>query len=135
MSSSVEIRLQQNKRSELKRCYSAGSGGNAEEEASADAQPKQAANKKSGFAQIMNNTANGFVTVSVYFADIISDVQVLVLLYDSGNMAWAVLSLFFLVAQFVAIYVRVLPYLWTTFVQTVTFISGISTLAAPLVRY
>ena len=59
--------------------------------------------------------ASGLVEVTVYFADIISDVQVLMLLYSTGNITAAWLSLLFLVAQFLVIYVRVLPYLDTTF--------------------
>ena len=110
----AELKVQQARRTELEAVLKdAGSGESAEQ--SSDAPAKKPSASKSGFSQILNNTANGFVTVSVYFADIISDVQVLVLLYDTGNMTWALLSLFFLVAQFVAIYVRVLPYLRTTF--------------------
>ena len=41
--------------------------------------------------------------------------QVLMLLYNTGNVVSAVLSLLFLIAQFMVIYVRVLPYLRTTF--------------------
>ena len=37
------------------------------------------------------------------------------LLYNTGNVVAAVLSLLFLVAQFAVIYIRVLPYLHTTF--------------------
>ena len=80
--------------------------------------PKKQASSTGNFSHVAKNTANGFVTVSVYFADVVSDVQVLVLLYESGNTAWAHIALFFLIAQFFAIYIRVLPYLHSTFGAT-----------------
>ena len=108
----LEAQLQtlKGRRAELEKILAnAGSG-----EQSASSAKKKAA-VKSELAQALSNTANGLVTVSVYFADVISDVQVLMLLYKSGNTTWGHMSLFFLVAQFAVIYIRVLPYLQTTF--------------------
>ena len=108
----AELKEQTAKRAELEKILAnAGS----EEKDEGPAPKKGGPMKKSNAAEIMSNTANGFVTVSVYFADVISDVQVLAMLYNTGNLLWAALSLFFLVAQFVAIYVRVLPYFYTNF--------------------
>ena len=90
--------------------------GSADDQQASD-KPK-AVSAKSEFSVMMNNMANGLVEVSVYFADIISDIQVLKLLYDTGNITSAFLSFTFLVAQFFVIYIRVLPYLQTTFGET-----------------
>ena len=38
-----------------------------------------------------------------------------VLLWDSGNLAWCLEAVFFLVAQYVVVYFRVLPYMRNTF--------------------
>lgn len=108
-----QLKLQQSRRDELEKVLEAV--GNADEE-SADSQAKKAAAPaKSDFSIFMNNMSAGLVEVSVYFADIISDVQVLMLLYETGFIVEAILSLLFLVAQFAVIYIRVLPYLNTTF--------------------
>ena len=50
-----------------------------------------------------------------YFADILSDVQVIQLLWESTNYVWSLMSLFLLVNQFFIVYLRCLPYLKTTF--------------------
>ena len=70
---------------------------------------------KSTFVQIMTKAANGIMTVILYFADLMSDLGVVQLLLDSGNMLWAYMSILILIAQFVAVYARVLPYLSATF--------------------
>lgn len=107
----AQVEVQRAKRAELEKVLE--DMGTSEAPSAAPA--KKEAEPKSEFATFVKNMATGFVTVSVYFADIISDLQVLFLLYDSGNLTWAALSLFFLIAQFLAIYVRVLPYLRSTF--------------------
>ncbi len=63
----------------------------------------------------LRSSVNGLATVAIYFADIISDVQVLMLLLRTGNTVWAVEAGCLLVLQYVAVYLRVLPYLQTTF--------------------
>lgn len=70
---------------------------------------------RSTFMQVVTNAANGVMTVTLYFADLISDLQVVQLLFDSGNAVWAWMSCAILVAQFIVVYIRVLPYLSTTF--------------------
>ena len=61
------------------------------------------------------SSANGLATVAIYFADIYSDIQVMLLLYRTNNLIWATEAAFFLVAQYVAVYLRVLAYLNGTF--------------------
>lgn len=70
---------------------------------------------KSSFMQAVTRAANGILAVSLYFADIISDIQVLQLLWSTGNYTWGVMSVFLLLLQFVVVYARVLPYLSSTF--------------------
>ena len=70
---------------------------------------------KGPIMQLLIRTATGVMAISLYFADIISDVQVLTLLYTTGNLLWAAISLFLLVAQFLIVWLRVLPYLASTF--------------------
>ena len=76
---------------------------------------RRTAVRGSGLMLALKGSANGLLTVSIYFADIISDVQVLLLLWSSGNRVWAIEAAVLLVAQYVAVYLRVLPYLRTTF--------------------
>ena len=65
--------------------------------------------------QVITRTFTGVMAISLYFADIISDIQVIQLLWNTKNWVWAWMSIFLLVAQFVVVYLRVLPYLSTTF--------------------
>ncbi len=51
----------------------------------------------------------------LYFADVFSDIEVTVLLFESGMVAYAAIAGALLVLQFVAVYLRVLPYLHATF--------------------
>ena len=60
-------------------------------------------------------TFGGVMAISLYFADLISDIQVLTLLWQTGNYLWSWMSLFLLVAQFFVVYIRVIPYLSSTF--------------------
>ena len=70
---------------------------------------------KSTFVQVLTNAANGVMTVTLYFADLVSDLQVVQLMFDTGNFWWGVVSAFILIAQFIAVYVRVIPYLGNNF--------------------
>ena len=70
---------------------------------------------KSTFMTVVQNAANGVMTVALYFADLVSDLQVVQLLFDSGAMIWGLMSAFILIAQFIVVYVRVIPYLASTF--------------------
>ena len=64
---------------------------------------------------VLKNSFTGFVAVFMFFADMASDVAVIVLLWKTGNFAWAISAVFFLVAQFVVMQFRVLPYMRNTF--------------------
>lgn len=109
MALEAELKAEQARRDELESVLeAAGAGAGAGEQPAASAVKKRASGK-SEFGQMMNNMANGFVTVTVYFADIVSDVQVVVLLWKTKNFAWAWMSIFFLIAQFVAICARARP--------------------------
>ena len=58
---------------------------------------------------------NGLITVWLYFADVLSDVEVTLLLFAAGELTFAIIAATLLVAQFIAVYLRVLPYLSSTF--------------------
>ena len=64
---------------------------------------------------ILKNSANGFISVYIFFLDVYSDIQVIVLLWDTGNLVWCAMATFCLVAQYVVVYFRVLPYMRNTF--------------------
>ena len=70
---------------------------------------------KSALLQILMRSANGIFSVGLYFADLISDVQVSVLLWTTGNYTWSGIGIFLLVFQFLIVELRVLPYLQSTF--------------------
>ena len=70
---------------------------------------------QSSFMKTVMRSAAGIMAISIYFADLISDVQVLQLLWVTENYLWAASSLCLLVAQFLVVYLRVIPYLNTTF--------------------
>lgn len=59
-------------------------------------------------------SSNGVMSVSLYFADLLSDLQVAELLYNTGNMLWAGLSVALLCLQFMVVQLRVMPYLQST---------------------
>ena len=69
----------------------------------------------SALVQVLARSANGFLVVSLYFMDVYSDVQVVQLLVTTKNFTWAAMSITVLVLQFMVVYVRVLPYLSSTF--------------------
>lgn len=67
------------------------------------------------FMNTFINTCTGVFAICLYFADIISDVQVVSLLWSCKLFGWAVASCSLLVVQFLIVYLRVLPYLQNTF--------------------
>ena len=70
---------------------------------------------KGPLMQLLLRTVTGVMAISLYFADIISDVQVVQLLWSSDNYTWAWMSIFLLVLQFFVVWLRVIPYLHSTF--------------------
>ena len=50
-----------------------------------------------------------------FLQDVVSDVEVTLLLFSSGEDAFAYVACSLLVLQFIAVYLRVLPYLSSTF--------------------
>ena len=69
----------------------------------------------SGILKVLNNSFNGGISVYLFFLDVSSDIAVCVLLLDTKNYAWAVMAFFFLIAQYIVVYFRVLPYMRNTF--------------------
>ena len=65
--------------------------------------------------QSVMRAATGALAVSLYYADLASDVQVTALLFMTGNYLWACMSSSLLFLQFIVVYVSVLPYLRMTF--------------------
>ena len=59
--------------------------------------------------QVVTRAANGIMSVSLYFADLLSDLSVVDLLWTTNNLLWAWLSIAILVLQFVVVYLRVIP--------------------------
>ena len=76
---------------------------------------------------VFRTSLNGLVAVWLYFADVISDIQVMLLLHaasklegeDGGDdvrmLRFAIIAASLLALQFVVVYLRVLPYLSATF--------------------
>ena len=73
---------------------------------------------RSNFMVVLQRSTNGLIAIALYFADLISDVSVMLLLIEAGDVIWASEAAVLLFAQFVAVYFRVLPYLRTTFGRT-----------------
>lgn len=69
----------------------------------------------SGILKVLNNSFNGGISVYLFFLDVSSDIAVCVLLLDTKNYTWAVMAFFFLIAQYIVVYFRVLPYMRNTF--------------------
>ena len=65
-------------------------------------------------AKVFRRALNGLITVWLYFADVISDVEVMVLLYSAGLYSYASIAFALLWVQFVFVWLRVLPYLEAT---------------------
>lgn len=64
---------------------------------------------------ILKNTISGVLTIYLYFMDLISDYQVTMLYYNVGAMRFAAVSAGLLIGQFAVVWLRVLPYLYTTY--------------------
>ena len=78
----------------------------------------------SAIVSTMTRSVNGILSVSLYFADLFSDLQVAALLLETGNMLWAGLSIALLALQFIIVQLRVMPYLRSTHgSQSVIYIS------------
>ena len=71
--------------------------------------------RHSSFIQVFRRSLNGLVNVWLYFADLISDIEVTVLLFSSSQWALASIASVFLFLQFFVVWLRVLPYLHDTF--------------------
>ena len=120
----VEARAQrtqlQARREELQRIVKAASSEDVKKQAVAQ---KVKTKKETLMTRVTNspivkitiNAANGIMSVSLYFADLLSDVQVVQLLLNTGNYWWAAQAIFLLVAQFVVCWIRVIPYLGSSF--------------------
>ena len=91
----------------------------------------------STFMLVLRRALNGVVTVWLYFADIISDIEVAYLLYTAGVGGWtpgfyfAYLAGFLLFAQFIAVYARVMPYLESTFGKSTSAYQAFAWLGLP----
>ena len=70
---------------------------------------------KSPIVTVLKNSLTGFVSVFFFFADVVSDIAVIVLLYATENYEWALMAAAALAAQFFVMYMRCLPYLRSTF--------------------
>ena len=112
----AELRLLQQRRDELLARYQRMS------QMSASASSKPARDPggltklcQTALVQIIARSTNGIFSVGVYFADLVSDVQVIVLLLNTRNYLWAAEGAFLLVLQFFIVHLRVLPYLRSTF--------------------
>ena len=70
---------------------------------------------QSSFVSAAKRSLNGLVVIWLYFADVISDIEVAALLYESGMLVYACIAGGLLVLQFLVVYLRVLPYLHATF--------------------
>ena len=69
----------------------------------------------SGIMTVLKNSATGFISVFMFFADVASDLAVIALLYNTANFIWAAMATSALVAQYVVMYLRCLPYMRATF--------------------
>ena len=70
---------------------------------------------QSNLLKVFKRSLNGLVTVWLYFADVISDIEVMLLLYSAGLVQSASIAFVLLFLQFIFIWQRVLPYLQSTF--------------------
>ena len=64
---------------------------------------------------VFRRSLNGLVSVWLYFADVISDIEVTLLLVSADKILFASISAALLVFQFLGVWLRVLPYLRETF--------------------
>ena len=56
-------------------------------------------NTISAILTVLKNSANGLISVTMFFADVSSDIAVIVLLWSTGNYVWAWQAIFFVVYQ------------------------------------
>lgn len=68
----------------------------------------------SGVVKVLKNSATGFISVFMFFADVASDIAVIVLLYNTGNYVWAAMAMSALVAQYVVMCRLLALDPWTT---------------------
>ena len=114
----AELKRLQAKRDELRTLLHGGAAKTEPSKKASSAESKQALFGKlfkSALVQVVARSANGIFSVGIYFADLISDLQVTALLLNTGNYAWAGIGIFLLTMQFVVVHLRVLPYLQSTF--------------------
>ena len=99
------------------------------EAAAKEAEEAERARKKQGSCgemtkvavAVLKNTISGVLTIYLYFMDLISDFQVTMLYFDAGALLYGSVSASMLVAQFVVVWLRVLPYLQVTYGSESTF--------------
>lgn len=70
---------------------------------------------RSTIITVFRRALNGLVTVWLFFADVVSDIEVMILLYSAGEYAFAYAAGALLIIQYIAVYCRVLPYLHSTY--------------------
>ena len=78
-------------------------------------QPLEQARPTNGIARGAAQFASGAITLSYYLVDLATDILVAGLLWSTHNYAWASLSTFLLLWAPLVMYLRVLPYLSSTF--------------------
>ena len=91
------------------------SGSSSSNSSSSSQQPLVTRILGSVICQVLARSANGVLVVGLYFADIFSDIQVIQLLWGTGNYLWFACSVSLLMIQFGVVFFRVLPYLRSTF--------------------
>ena len=110
------------------------------EAAAKEAEEAERARKKQGSCGemtkvavgVLKNTISGVLTIYLYFMDLISDYQVTMLYFDAGAVVYGAISGSMLVAQFVVVWLRVLPYLQVTYGSDSTFYCLFLYLGMPL---
>lgn len=70
---------------------------------------------RSNFASVLQSSTNGLMTVSIYFADVISDIQVMRRLWHGHHYIWGSQAALLLIGQYLAVYFRALSYFRQTF--------------------
>ena len=55
----------------------------------------------------VSNTINALLAATLYFADVVTDVTVVISLMETGNLGYASIGIFLLLLQFVIVYLRV----------------------------
>ena len=70
---------------------------------------------------ILKNAIAGFMTIYLYFMDLISDYQVTMLFYRANALRFATVSASLIIGQFAVVWLRVLPYVYVTYGANSTF--------------